>query len=49
MNSSLYNGLSGIFASSSSVNVAANNISNVNTIGHKEDEISFQDMLYKKW
>lgn len=47
MNSSLYNGLSGIFASSSSVNVAANNISNVNTIGHKEDEISFQDMLYK--
>ncbi len=47
MNSSLYNGLSGIFASSSYVNVAANNISNVNTIGHKEDEISFQDLLYQ--
>lgn len=47
MISGLYNGLSGIYASSSSVNVAANNISNVNTIGHKEDEITFQDMLYK--
>ncbi|WP_428024117.1 flagellar hook-basal body complex protein [Arcobacter sp.] len=47
MISGLYNGLSGIFASSSAVNVASNNIANVNNIGHKEDQISFEDMMYK--
>lgn len=43
----LYNGLSGILASSSAVNVASNNIANVNTIGHKSDQITFEDVMYQ--
>ncbi|MGB5919657.1 flagellar hook-basal body complex protein [Arcobacter sp.] len=47
MNSSLYNGLSGIYAASNYVDVTSNNIANVNTIAHKEDRISFADQMYQ--
>lgn len=46
MISALWNGISGIHSNSKGLTVESNNISNVNTVGHKSDKISFQDMMY---
>ena len=42
----LWNGISGLDTFQKAINVESNNISNVNTVGYKEDVISFQDMVY---
>ncbi len=42
----LYNGLSGVNSSSKGVNVTANNIANVNTVGYKADTMDFARMMY---
>ena len=42
----LWNGISGLNTFEKALNVESNNISNVNTVGYKEDIISFQDMMY---
>ena len=42
----LWNGISGLDTFQKAINVESNNISNVNTVGYKEDVISFQDMMY---
>ena len=43
---SLWNGISGINAFEKALNVESNNSSNVNTTGHKSDQIRFEDMMY---
>ncbi len=43
----LWNGISGLNSFEKALNVESNNISNVSTIGYKEDVISFQDMMYQ--
>ncbi len=47
MISGLWNGISGINSNQKGLTVESNNISNVNTVGHKSDQISFQDMMYQ--
>jgi flagellar hook protein FlgE len=47
MLSSLYSGISGLLANSNSINVASNNIANVNTIGYKTSRTTFEDALYQ--
>jgi flagellar hook protein FlgE len=42
----LWNGISGLNSFEKALNVESNNISNVSTVGYKEDVISFQDMMY---
>jgi flagellar hook protein FlgE len=42
---SLYSGVSGLQAHQIMMDVVANNISNVNTIGFKKGQVTFQDML----
>lgn len=42
----LYNGLSGVSSFSKGIDVSANNIANVNTVGYKSDEMSFARTLY---
>lgn len=42
----LWNGISGLNTFEKALNVESNNISNVNTVGYKEDVVSFQDMMY---
>lgn len=42
----LYNGLSGVTSTSKGVNVTANNIANVNTVGYKSDTMQFARMMY---
>ena len=42
----LWNGISGLNTFEKALNVESNNISNVSTVGYKEDIISFQDMMY---
>lgn len=43
----LWNGISGISTYDRAISVESNNVSNVNTVGHKLDNITFEDMLYK--
>ncbi|BAK74265.1 flagellar hook-basal body complex protein [Arcobacter sp. L] len=43
----LWNGMSGISTYDKAISVESNNVSNVNTVGHKLDNITFEDMLYK--
>lgn len=47
MISALYNGISGLDSFQKALNVQSNNISNVNTVGYKSDELSFVDMMYQ--
>lgn len=43
----LWNGISGINGFEKALNIESNNISNVDTIGYKEDVLSFEDMMYQ--
>lgn len=43
----LWNGISGVNTQQQGLNVQSNNIANVNTVGHKSDSVSFEDMLYQ--
>ncbi len=43
----LWNGISGLDSFEKALNVHSNNISNVNTIGHKSDKILFEDLMYQ--
>ncbi len=43
----LWNGISGLDSFEKALNVHSNNISNVNTIGHKSDKIVFEDLMYQ--
>ncbi|MGE5340820.1 MAG: flagellar hook protein FlgE [Candidatus Omnitrophota bacterium] len=45
MNSSFYSGLTGLSAYSNALNVIGNNLANLNTIGFKTSDISFEDMV----
>ncbi len=47
MISGLWNGYSGLTAFEKALNVESNNSTNVNTVGHKADTISFEDMMYQ--
>lgn len=47
MISGLWNGISGLNSHEKALSTKSNNIANVNTIGHKADTISFQDMMYQ--
>lgn len=43
---SLWNGISGLNSFEKALSSESNNISNVSTIGYKEDVITFEDMMY---
>ncbi|GAV22568.1 flagellar basal-body rod protein FlgF [Carboxydothermus pertinax] len=45
---SLYSGVSGLRSHQTRMDVIANNISNVNTIGFKSNRVNFEDLLYQK-
>lgn len=47
MISGLWNGISGLNAFEKALNVESNNVANVNTIGYKEDIVSFEDAMYQ--
>ena len=46
MIASLWNGVSGIDTYAKAIDVQSNDISNVNTIGHKKSNIRFEDLMY---
>jgi len=43
----LWNGLSGLNSFEKALNVESNNVTNVSTIGHKADEVRFEDLMYQ--
>jgi flagellar hook protein FlgE len=43
----LYNGISGLNGFQTGLNTQSNNMSNINTIGFKSDQISFADQMYQ--
>ena len=43
----LWNGVSGLNTFEKALNVESNNTTNVNTVGHKADDITFEDMMYQ--
>lgn len=43
----LWNGLSGLNSYEKALNVESNNITNVSTVGHKADDVRFEDLLYQ--
>lgn len=43
----LWNGISGLNTFEKALNVESNNATNVNTVGYKEDVITFSDMMYQ--
>jgi len=47
MISGLWNGLTGLNTYEKALSTQSNNVTNANTIGHKADEISFEDMMYQ--
>lgn len=47
MISALWNGISGLNTFEKAINVESNNATNVNTVGYKEDVVSFEDMMYQ--
>lgn len=47
MISGLWNGISGLNTFEKALNVESNNVANVNTIGYKEDIITFEDAMYQ--
>jgi len=48
MSIAFYTGVSGMLASQSHMDVTSNNIANINTVGYKTQESSFQNLLYTK-
>ncbi|NQY21045.1 MAG: flagellar hook protein FlgE [Campylobacteraceae bacterium] len=46
MISSLWNGVSGIDTYTKAIDVQANDMANVNTIGHKKSDVRFEDLMY---
>lgn len=44
---SLWNGLSGLNTFERAISVESNNNTNVNTVGYKADEVSFEDLMYQ--
>jgi flagellar hook protein FlgE len=44
----LYSGISGISSNQVALNTQSNNISNVNTVAYKSDNISFADLMYQQ-
>lgn len=44
----MFNGMTGIASFDRAIAVESNNVSNTATIGHKEDQVRFEDMIYKK-
>lgn len=48
MNTSMYNGTTGILTYQEALAVESNNAANVNTVAFKADKISFADMMYQK-
>lgn len=47
MNIAFYNAYTAMQAYQSNLNVVANNLANVNTVGYREDRASFDDLLYQ--
>ncbi len=47
MNSSLYIGATGMKSLSEGMSVITNNLSNVNTVGYKQQDIQFSDLIYQ--
>ncbi len=47
MISGLWNGVSGLNTFEKALSTQSNNVTNSNTIGHKSDVISFEDMMYQ--
>lgn len=47
MISALWNGISGLTTFEKAINVESNNATNVNTVGYKEDVVTFEDMMYQ--
>ncbi|WP_072682172.1 flagellar hook-basal body complex protein [Arcobacter sp. LA11] len=47
MISGLWNGITGLNTFERALTTQSNNVTNSNTIGHKSDEISFQDLMYQ--
>lgn len=48
MISAMNNGISGLNSFERAISVESNNVSNTTTIGHKRDEVTFEDLIYKK-
>jgi flagellar hook protein FlgE len=47
LTASLWTGVSGLIAHGEKMNVVSNNISNVNTVGFKQQRMDFQDFVYQ--
>jgi len=47
MNGSIYTGTSGLLSFQNSIDIESNNVANVNTIGFKADNVSFNDLMYQ--
>ncbi len=47
MISGLWNGVTGLNTFERALTTQSNNVTNSNTIGHKSDQISFQDLMYQ--
>lgn len=47
MISGLWNGITGLNTFERALNTQSNNVTNSNTIGHKKDQITFQDLMYQ--
>ena len=43
----LWNGFSGIGTYEKAINNVSNNSTNINTVGHKSNEIRFEDLMYR--
>lgn len=43
----LWNGLSGLNTYEKALNIESNNITNVSTVGHKADDVRFEDLMYQ--
>ncbi len=48
MSIAFYTGVAGMLASQSHMDITSNNIANVNTVGYKTQESSFQNLLYTR-
>lgn len=48
MISGLWNGVTGLNTFEKALNVQSNNVTNSNTIGHKSDRITFEDLMYQQ-
>lgn len=46
MSNSLYTGVSGLLAHQRKLDVVANNLANLNTLGYKSQQMSFTDLIY---